>query len=124
MAAPRLQPGEQIIVSAHPGSWQNSGRYFWTLGLYAFWRRAAWYVVTDRRVIQAAGLVSRSERSVPLDMIQDVSVTTTLGAGRVLLSSAGGPASIERMYQLTTADAHRLQSAILEHRGAARAGRS
>jgi membrane protein YdbS with pleckstrin-like domain len=123
MAAPRLQDGEQVLVSAHPGGWLNAGRYFWTLGLYELWRKATWYVVTDRRVIQTSGLVTRSERSLPLAMIQDVTVTTTLGVGRILLTTAGGPAAVERMYPLTTADACSIQAAIIERCGRPAAAR-
>lgn len=88
MSAPRLQPGEQIIFTAHPSGWATSGYYIWTLGLWAFWRNATTFTVTDRRVIQAKGRITKSVRSGPLPMVQDATVKTSLGAGSVILSSA------------------------------------
>jgi hypothetical protein len=61
VAAPLLQDDERVIFTAHPGSWGIAGLYFWTLGLYSFWRRATYFVVTDRRVIKSKGLVSKTQ---------------------------------------------------------------
>ncbi len=113
MSAPRLQPGEQIIFTAHPSGWATSGYYIWTLGLWAFWRNATTFTVTDRRVIQAKGRITKSVRSGPLPMVQDATVKTSLGAGSVILSSAGGSLSVEKFGPMRAADAHALADAIL-----------
>ena len=122
MSAPRLQPGETIVFETHPGSYAIWGRYLITLGLYGAWRRAACFTVTDQRVIMTRGLVlSKSQRSVPVDMVQDASVQTTMGVGSVLVSTAGGSASVERFSPLRSETARELSDVILQQRDKARA---
>lgn len=53
MADLQLQQGEEVVYDIKPGSWLTIGFYFWTLGLYKFWRRATHFAVTDQRVIRA-----------------------------------------------------------------------
>lgn len=118
MAQPRLQPGEQVIATAHPGSWMISGAMFWTLGLYSAWRSARWFMVTDRRVIMTAGLlVNRTSKSVPLQMIQDVQLVTRAGVGRIVLSTAGGRPGVQVLYPLSAQDARTLEAVILPRIG-------
>jgi hypothetical protein len=68
-----------------------------TLGLYYFWWKVTWFVVTDRRLITTKGIVTKTEVSLPLHVVQDASVRTYLagtGTGRVDVSTAGGSAGI------------------------------
>jgi membrane protein YdbS with pleckstrin-like domain len=120
MRQPRLQNGEQIIYEAKPSGWLLSGRYFWTFGLYAIWRNQTRFIVTTQRVIQTKGIVSRTIKSVPIDMVQDAELQTSLGMGSVRLSSAGGPLSIESLGPLRSSVAAELSDVILRQREAAR----
>ena len=121
MSEPRLQPGETIVFETHPGSYALLGRYIISLGWYKFWRQAAYFTVTDQRVIQSYGLlVSKSQRSVPVDMVQDASVQTTMGIGTVLVTTAGGSASEERFGPLPAETAREMSDAILQQRNKAR----
>jgi len=66
-----------------------------TLGLYLLFWRAKALLVTNRRVIWRTGLIGKSERSIPLSRVQDVSIKyglpgRILGYGDVRVESAGG----------------------------------
>jgi hypothetical protein len=50
-------------------------------------------------------------------------VQTSMGVGTVLVTTAGGPASVERFGPLTAQDAREMSDAILQQRNKAR-GRS
>lgn len=124
MAAPQLQPGEKIVYSSHPESYALVWFYLFTLGLYEIWRRASYFVVTDHRVIRSSGLVTKSQRSVPVDMVQDASVRTQLGVGFVMISTAGGIHSVISLGPTTAATARELCGVIIDQREQARnAGR-
>lgn len=116
MAEPRLQEGESVLYTTHPSGWALSIVYFFTLGLYHFWRQATYFLVTDRRVIKAKGIVAKVQRNVPLDMLQDASLQTTLGMGAVVLSSAGGRLSVEQLNPLKASTAREMVDAILHAR--------
>ena len=65
-----------------------------TLGVYILWWAAKQLVVTNRRVIWRAGVFGKSERSIPLSRVQDVSVSygpmgRILRYGNVRVESAG-----------------------------------
>jgi uncharacterized membrane protein YdbT with pleckstrin-like domain len=90
--------------------------YFWTLGLYSFWRRATHFAITDQRVIMAKGIVSKSQKTLPLDMVQDATVTTALGAGGLNVSTAGGQFSQLRLFPLRSEDASRMSEMIIDLR--------
>jgi putative membrane protein len=67
-----------------------------TLGFYLIWWAANKLVVTDRRVYIESGVLRKSERSVPLSNVQDVTVEQGLmgqifGYGTIRIESAGGP---------------------------------
>lgn len=46
-------------------------KYLVTLGLYGIWRKRKTFVLTDRRVVVGQGVVLRTERSIPLDRVDD-----------------------------------------------------
>jgi membrane protein YdbS with pleckstrin-like domain len=123
MARPRLQPGEQIVFQANPGGWTLSAAYLLTLGLYAVWRQATFFTVTNQRVIKTKGWVTRSARSIPIDMIQDADVRVSLGVGTIRLSSAGGALSVQSFGPMSGRDAEAMNDAILQQRRAARTHR-
>ena len=120
MSAPRLQQGERVLFAARPHPYAVSLAYLFTLGLYEFWRRATHFVVTDQRVIIAKGRITKGQRSVPIDMVQDASVTTQLGLGWVVLSTAGGSLSVERLGPMAAPTARRMADVILGQRKHAR----
>ena len=67
-----------------------------TLGIYTFWWLAKSLTVTNRQVIWKKGLIGSEERSVPLQQVQDVSVSYTalgqlLGYGTIRIETAGAP---------------------------------
>ena len=57
-----------------PGRLASFPKYLATLGLYGFWRKRDTSAVTDHRVLLANGILSRSERSIPLSHVDDVAV--------------------------------------------------
>jgi len=120
MSAPKLQRGEQTILAIHPTAWTLGMAYIFTLGLYELWRRATWFTITDQRVILSKGIVTRTQRSVPVDMIQDATVTTQLGVGWILVTTAGGPASTLRLGPVTSGIAQEIADTILGQRRTAR----
>ena len=65
-----------------------------TGGLYILWWATKQLVVTNRRVFWRSGVLGKSERSIPLNQVQDVSVSygpkgRILGYGDVRIESAG-----------------------------------
>jgi len=121
MAEPLLQEDERVLFTAHPGSWGLVGFYFWTLGLYGFWRRATYFMVTDHRVIRTKGLLfSKTQSNVPLEMVQDASLATSFGIGNVVLSSAGGPLSAQKLGPMKAETAREMVEVILRERKRAR----
>lgn len=68
--------------------------YLLTLGLVEFWRRARVVTLTDRRLIIQSGIVTKSDRSLPLSKIQDVTVKSQIGFDRLLVTTAGGTGGV------------------------------
>lgn len=109
----RLQDGEEVLLRMNPLSWQ-SGLMLPTLGLWYFWAKATWYVVTDRRLITKKGILNKTEISLPLHFVQDASVHISVGgAARVTVSTAGGGAGISQMMALAKGDAPKLADTIM-----------
>ncbi len=63
--------GETVLLVARPSIAAVWYRYVLTLGIYGFWRRQDVSVLTDRRVLVGKGILRRSERSIPLQSIND-----------------------------------------------------
>ncbi|HEY9375854.1 MAG TPA: PH domain-containing protein [Jiangellaceae bacterium] len=68
----RLFDDEEVVFVAHPGRLATVPRFVLTLGLYSFWRRHDTWVLTDQRVLLGKGIMRRSERSIPLSRVDDV----------------------------------------------------
>jgi uncharacterized membrane protein YdbT with pleckstrin-like domain len=67
-----------------------------TLGIYLFWWSATTLTVTNRSVTWRSGLFNKDERTIPMQQVQDVSVSRgffgqLLGYGTIFIESAGGP---------------------------------
>ena len=87
-----------------------------TLGLYLIWWQARQLVVTTRRVVWRSGVVGKSERSIPLSRVTDVSVKyglpgRILGYGNIYIESAGGPGT--EIVALNIADPDGVRDAIV-----------
>jgi hypothetical protein len=112
-----LFEGEEVLIVARPGRLATLPRYVLTLGLYGFWRKRDTSAVTDRRILLGKGLIRRDENSIPLSMVEDVSV-----ARRGLYSYADvtverrGRTMLTRVGPLTPHAARRFSKEILQHR--------
>ena len=106
-----LADGETVEFACRPAKVPRVALYIGTLGLYEFWRRANFYVVTDRRVAERAGRVTGTEASLPLFYVQDATIRTFLWWGYVFVSTAGGEGGGLSTRWIGKADARRLRRA-------------
>ena len=97
------------VPAATPSIWL---RWIVTLGFYEIWRRRTQFIVTNRRVVWRRGLINRSERSVPLSRVQDVTTRKGLLTGWVELSSAGGWEGVETLGLMWNPSVDRMAEAI------------
>lgn len=106
----RLLSGEEIVLDLKLSAWWTLGLYIVTLGLWTFWRKRHRILVTTQRLIVIKGIINKSEAVIPLERIQDVRLKTSpFFGGQVVLSSAGGGLlGVQRISQLTRADAREL----------------
>ena len=109
----RLRADERVLDEVRPSRWWTLGFYLFSLGLWSFWRRRHRYVLTNQRLIAVKGIVTKSERVLPLERIQDLSVRTSpLSGGRIAVSTAGGSLGFESIPCLTQAKARSFADAI------------
>lgn len=109
----RMLPDEEVVLTLRLSPWWTLVMYVLTLGLWEFWRRRHRIVVTNRRLVIAAGVVSKQESALPLGRIQDVHLTASpLTGGAVALSTAGGGLGVGGVSRLTRADATALADAL------------
>jgi hypothetical protein len=109
----RLNPGEEIIRDDCPSAFWTALTYVGTLGLWAIWRSRHRFVLTNQRVVALKGVVTKSEKSVPLARIQDVRLSRSLLiGGQIRLSSAGGGLGVEVIGPLTRNVALQFSDAI------------
>ena len=119
----RLQDGEEVILALRRTSWLATAYKIVTLGLYIPWWRAAWFVLTDRRLIAKEGILNKTEVALPLHFIQDASVQRAWdGVGRVDVSTAGGGEGSLVLEPLRAEDARRFADTIMLHAKRAIAG--
>ena len=109
-----LAPEESIAFACRPARLPRIALYIGTLGLYEFWRGANFYVVTERRCAERAGLFSGTESSLPLFYIQDAAIRTFLWWGYVTVTTAGGEAGGLASRWLSREDAIQFRRRILE----------
>lgn len=68
-----LFPEESVVIETTPGRLATLPKVALTLGLYELWRRRNTAIVTDKRIMFGSGIVRRSEKSIPLSKVIDVS---------------------------------------------------
>ena len=85
-----LDPEEKVLVEGRQSPALIWLGYLVTLGLIEFWRRARVATLTDRRLIIQSGIVTKSDRSLPLSKVQDVTVKSQIGFDRLFVTTAGG----------------------------------
>src|SRR5262245_59703653 len=71
----RFHPEAQIVAVERPARSASWPKYVYTLCLYGFWRQRHTFVLTDRRVILGKGILKRTERSIPIERIDDAIYT-------------------------------------------------
>jgi uncharacterized membrane protein YdbT with pleckstrin-like domain len=110
----RLHDGESILHATRRSGWLVA---FWraiSLGLFTFWWRVGWIVVTNQRVYLKQGILNKSERSLPLRFVQDATVRRNwLGVAEVSISTAGGAEGVSGIYPLTGSDGRQLADIIM-----------
>lgn len=116
----RLQEDERVLTAFHPSGWLLVGYYFWTVGLYKFWRSVNVFVLTNQRILTKKGRISKHERSLPVVYVQDAAVTSAFAAAGVRVSTAGGAPSLNHMFPMKSAEAHQFADAIMAQAHASR----
>jgi uncharacterized membrane protein YdbT with pleckstrin-like domain len=110
----RLEDGELVILASRRTSWLATFFQIVSLGLYIPWWNAAWFSVTERRLLAKQGIFNKTEVALPLHFVQDASVERSwLGVGRVDVSTAGGSDGSVVLEPLTAADARLFADTIL-----------
>lgn len=74
-----------------PGFWI---RAIFTLGIWLFWWKNNYLALTTQAIIRRKGVFTKDERAVPLNRVQDVSITygiirRILGHGDIRIETAG-----------------------------------
>ena len=97
-----------VLLAVRRGGFTNAFAMVITLGLYWFWWRAGVLTVNSREVAWRSGLLfQREHRVLPVDRIQDVSVTHWLTSSSLVMSTAGGTPSNTRIGPLGRSSAAR-----------------
>lgn len=91
--------------------------------------RAFTYEVRPGEVVIARGVIHRSRRSIPVERIQDVSITRRplsrlLGLAEVRIETGGADADEGKLNSVSLAEAHRLRAVLRALGAAAAAGRA
>lgn len=110
----RRQEGERVLFESKPSVVGTLAYYVFTLGLYALWRSRTAFMITDRRVVVAKGIINRFERTMPLAKVQDATLRRTLWITTVVVTSAGGASGVEVIGPLTHAGAQRFVEVLLD----------
>ncbi|MHB1488833.1 MAG: SHOCT domain-containing protein [Acidimicrobiales bacterium] len=110
----RRQEGERVLFESKPSVVGTLAYYVFTLGLYALWRSRTTFLITDRRVVVAKGIINRFERTMPLVKVQDATVRRTLWITTVVVTSAGGASGVEVIGPLTQEGAQHFVEVLLD----------
>jgi hypothetical protein len=104
----QLFDDENVVLVAHPGRLATFPKLVMTLGLYSIWRRHDTSVLTDQRVLLGKGILRRSERSIPLASLDDVSFSRSgLSSYADLTIRDRRSGVVRRIGPLTPRTAHR-----------------
>jgi len=110
-----LQNDESILMLARPSRGATFYKYFYTLGLYGFWRKRNTSVITNRRILTGRGIVNREERSIPMSRVEDVKFTRRgLNSYAQVAVREKGQHRTEKVGPLSSRAARRFTAAILE----------
>jgi membrane protein YdbS with pleckstrin-like domain len=86
-----MRPGEQVLAVIYRWWFAVAPFYLFTVGLYEFWRRRRFIALTNERLLLCHGiLLFKTQRSIPVDRVQDATYGRALWMGTVSISSAGG----------------------------------
>ena len=111
-----LFDGETIVLIARPARTVTGHKYLVTLGLYSIWRKRTTFVLTDRRILIGSGVFVRTEKSIPLDRVDDaVYVRRGVSSYSEVVFSKRGSRAVERIGPLTPYAARRFTDAVLAH---------
>jgi len=111
-----LLDGESVIMVARPARSVTSHKYLYTLGLYGIWRKRHTFVLTDRRVLIGEGVFIRTEKSIPLDRVDDaVYIRRGVTAYAEVVFTRRGQRVVQRIGPLTPVAARRFTDAVLAH---------
>jgi Bacterial PH domain len=111
-----LFDGETIVLIARPARTVTGHKYLFTLGLYSIWRKRTTFVLTDRRILIGSGVFVRTEKSIPLDRIDDaVYLRRGVSSYSEVVFSKRGSRAVERIGPLTPLAARRFTDAVLAH---------
>jgi membrane protein YdbS with pleckstrin-like domain len=122
-AALRLNDNERVlaIFNPSPSGLDSILNYILSLGLYEFWRRVTYFVLTDQRCVVRKGLIAfKSEKSLPLFYVQDAEVNTAFWWATVKLSTAGGSHGLSTITPLRNDEAYEMKDKLLVAAKAAR----
>lgn len=104
----RLFDDEEVVMVARPSRIATLPKFVLTLGLYTFWRRRDTSVLTDQRVLLGKGILRRTERSIPLALIDDVTFTRSwISSYADLTFNERRSVSVRRVGPLTARTARR-----------------
>lgn len=106
-----LQKGESVVLVASPHRGATGYLYLITLGLYGIWRKRHTWVVTDRRVLVNQGILRRTERSIPISDIEDVTfIRRFVSASADLMVNVHGRRRVEHIGPVSARTARRIAS--------------
>lgn len=109
-----LFPKEEIVTAARPSRLISLPKYVLTLGLYELWRRRNTTVVTNQRILIGSGIFNRSEQSIPLKNVMDVSFRRRgLNAYAEVTANRRGKSTVMKVGPMSDSGARRLTSEIL-----------
>ena len=111
----RLFDDEELLIVARPGRLVAIPKYVMTLGAYGIWRKRNAAAVTDRRVLLGKGVIRRNETSIPLDQVDDVSVTRRgIQSYAELIIKRGDRTALTRVGPLPHRSARRFATYVLQ----------
>ncbi len=85
-----------------------------TLGLWLLWWRNDYLALTDRAIVRRKGVFVKNERAVPLNQVQDISITyglvrRLLGHGDIRIETAGSAGTEIVMHNIDDPEDFRAQ---------------
>jgi len=108
-----LLPGESALFRLYPWRGAVWPKYVYTLGLYGIWRKRHLMLLTDHRVLLGKGILTRTERSIPLGRVESAVYVRVGPYGYCDVHyTARGTRQTERIGPLSPGKARQFASAI------------